>query len=697
MYQYFNRDLSWIDFNERVLEEGIRRDIPPLERLKFLSIVSSNFDEFFMVRIAALKTAKTEDTLPADPSGLDPTAILEKGAEKIRSILRRLYNTFENDLFPIFAEAGLELARLVDYSDEDTVFLEPFFVNEIYPLLTPLRLEDTPSIVSKCIYAAFLLKPENGKDETIAIVEIPPIMERVVWIPMKGKRRFTLIEDMVLRWAHYLYPGFHVKEHLLFKINRDADFSVDEKRDEDFIEAMTEVIEGRETSMAVCMFFSPDSERITKKIAAFLKLEDEYLYEIPGPLQPEDLFHLTNLHGFDFLKEKTWKNYQHPAFSDPSVSIWDVVKASDVLIHLPYQSFDPVLKFFQTAATDTNVLAVKTVLYRTSGNSPVVKALEQAALNGKQVTTFVELKARFDEERNISWVKRLEKAGVIVVYGIANLKVHAKVSLVMRREKGRVERFVHLATGNYNDKTAKFYEDLSFFTANEEIAFDTGLLFNMLTGYSVIQPMRRLVIAPTSLKRRLLSLIEREASRSNQEYPGRIMAKMNALVDTDIINALYKASQDGVRIDLNVRGICMLVPEVPGLSENIRVVSIVDHFLEHSRVFYFANGGVEEVFLSSADWMPRNLERRIELMFPILQEDIRRDAVSILEAYFKDNCQAHRLKSDGSWERLCPANGENPFRVQTKLLEKAAKTANKPKIHAEFTVRRRVSETPEGC
>ncbi|MDR1466178.1 MAG: polyphosphate kinase 1 [Treponema sp.] len=689
MYQYFNRDLSWIDFNERVLEEGLRQDIPPLERFKFLSIVSSNFDEFFMVRVAALKTAKSAHVLSVDPSGLEPAAILEKSAEKIRSILRRLYLTLEKDLFPVFAEAGLELVRLADYSDKDTVFLESFFVNEIYPLLTPLRLEDVPSIVSKCIYAAFLLQSENGKDEMIAIVKIPPVMKRIVWIPMKGKRRFTLIEDMVLRWGYYLYPGFRVKECLLFKINRDADFSVDEKRDEDFIEAMTEVIEGRETSMVVCMFFSPGNEYLTKKIASFLKLEDEYLYEVPGPLQPADLFQLTNLSGFDFFKEKTWNSYQHPAFVDPNISIWDVIKASDVLIHLPYQSFDPVLKFFQTAAMDANVLAVKTALYRTSGNSPIVKALEQAALNGKQVTAFVELKARFDEERNISWVKRLEKAGVIVVYGIANLKVHAKVSLVMRREKGRIERFVHLSTGNYNDKTAKFYEDLSFFTANEEIAFDTGLLLNMLTGYSMIQPMRQLVIAPTSLKRRLLSLIERESTRSSQEYPGRIMAKMNALVDADVINALYRASQDGVRIDLNVRGICTLVPEIPALSENIRVVSIVDHFLEHSRIFYFANGGVEEVFLSSADWMPRNLERRVELMFPILQEDIRHDAVSTLEAYFKDNCQAHRLKSDGSWERCCPSKGENPFRVQLKLLEKAAKTVNKLKTHTEFTVRRR--------
>jgi polyphosphate kinase len=362
------------------------------------------------------------------------------------------------------------------------------------------------------------------------------------------------------------------------------------------------------------------------------------------------------------------------------------------MLHLPYQSFDPVVRFFQTAASDPQVLSIKTALYRTSGNSPIINALERAALSGKQVTAMVELKARFDEERNISWANRLEKAGVIVIYGLARLKVHAKVSMVIRREQDRIKRYVHLSTGNYNDKTAKLYEDIGIFTAREDIAFDVGSLFNMITGYSAIQSMAKLAIAPTSLKRRLLELIDQEIRRSNQEYPGKIMAKMNALADIDIINALYRASQAGVQILLNVRGICMLVPGVPELSEHIRVVSIIDHYLEHSRIFYFANGGAEELFLSSADWMPRNLERRVELMFPVLQEDLKEQVFAILEAYFQDNCQARLLSKFGVWTRLKPSPGEEAFRVQSRLLDRARENADPSwTVRDEFIVRRRPS------
>jgi polyphosphate kinase len=369
--------------------------------------------------------------------------------------------------------------------------------------------------------------------------------------------------------------------------------------------------------------------------------------------------------------------------------LWDQISQGDALLHLPYQSFDPVVRFFQDAAADPQVISIKTALYRTSGNSPIVKALEQAALNGKHVTAVVELKARFDEGRNISWATRLERAGVIVVYGLARLKVHAKISLVIRRENQGIKRYVHLATGNYNDRTAKLYEDLGLFTAREEIAFDAGLLFNMITGYSDIQYMRILVIAPTALKRRLLELIDREIKRSSREYPGKIMAKMNSLVDIEMIDALYRASQAGVKVLLNVRGICTLIPGIPGLSEHIRVISVVDNYLEHSRIFYFANAGAEELYLSSADWMPRNLERRIELMFPVLQEDIRSEILDILEAYFRDNCQARQLGSNSVWTRLQPAPGETPFRVQEYLLAQAAEAAEHSLAQKpEFVVRR---------
>ncbi|MDR1031185.1 MAG: polyphosphate kinase 1 [Treponema sp.] len=704
---FFNRELSWIDFNERVLEEGLRQDMLPLDRFRYLSIVSSNFDEFFMIRVAAMKRAYQGRTggSPPDPAGLSYEDQLKVGIAKIRSIIHRQYTCLEEEIFPALAQGGLELLRPKVYTSFHWDYLSSFFMREIYPLLTPLRIKATealPSIESFWLYGAFLLAPASAEEspgiDRISIIQIPPVLDRIIWLPQhrqtnetgtEEKSSWALLEDLVLCFGAALYPGYQVKEQMLFTINRDADFSVDEKRDEDFIEAMEEVLESRGKSMAVRMVFSPGSQRLKGELAHRLLLDEEDLYEVNGPLNLGGLLELVKAPGFDQLRESPWSIYENPAFTDLSVdlSLWDRIRQKDVLLHLPYQSFDPVIRFFQAAAYDPQVISIKTALYRTSGQSPIVKALEEAALKGKQVTAVVELKARFDEERNISWANRLEKAGVIVIYGLSRLKVHAKVSLVIRRENDRIKRYVHLSTGNYNDKTAKLYEDIGIFTARDEIAFDAGLLFNMITGYSVIQSMQKLVIAPTSLKHRLLDLIDRETKRSHQDYPGRIMVKMNALADIDMIQALYRASAAGVKVLLNIRGICMLVPGLPGLSEHIRVVSIIDHYLEHSRIFYFANGGAEELFLSSADWMPRNLERRVELMFPVLQEDLRRQVLGILEAYFQDNCQAWILGSDGVWRRSL--DGEKPYRVQTVLLAHAREIAEHPwASREEFIVRR---------
>jgi polyphosphate kinase len=713
---YLNRELSWIDFNTRVLEEGLRPELPPLERFRYLAIVSSNFDEFFMVRVAALKRRLRERKRgiqtgsPPDPSGLDLENLLKETAARVRFVFSRQYDCLLREVFPALARAGLELVRPGDYSGAHRDYLGSLFMREIYPVLTPLRIEDKdalPSIESLRLYAAFLLAPGSGEDpeeespaggalgEHISIIGIPPALNRIIWLPAgaaeppgQEKIPWALLDDVVMTWGASLYPGYVVREGMLFKLNRDADFSVDEKRDEDFIEAMEEVLVNRERSMAVRMVYSSGSKRLRDELARRLELEEDDLYELPGPLCLGSLQDITAVPGFDSLKEPPWKIYAHPSLLKDE-NIWDRISQGDVMIHLPYQSFDPVARFFQEAAADPAVIAIKTALYRTSGDSPIVRALEKAALKGKQVTAVVELKARFDEERNISWANRLEKAGVIVVYGLARLKVHAKVSLVMRRENDRIKRYVHLSTGNYNDRTARFYEDIGIFTTREEIAYDAGLLFNMITGYSVIHSMRRLVIAPTVLKDRLLENIDREAKRSGPESPGRIMAKMNALSDTDIIDALYRASQAGVKIFLNVRGVCMLIPGLPGLSENIRVVSVIDHYLEHSRIFYFANGGAEELYLSSADWMPRNLERRVELMFPVLQEDLKAQVYGILQAYFRDNSHAWLLDEGGRWTRLEPPPGENPFRVQERLLKEAAETLGNPwAVREEFIVRR---------
>jgi polyphosphate kinase len=692
---FFNRELSWMDFNERVLEEGLRGEFLPLDRLKFLAIVSSNFDEFFMVRVAAIKRIR-QSGAGSDAAGLSPGEELKRIAEKARSIFSCQYRVLKAEVLPAIAEGGFPLVRPAAWTSAQKEYLESFFVRELLPILTPLRAEEEeplPAIDSLWIHTAFLLeRDENGKAaERISIIRIPQVLDRIVWLPSGGgeQNSWALVEDLVLTWSGYLFSGFKVKESLLFKINRDADFSVDEKRDEDFIEAMEEVLETRERSTAVRMVYSPGSARLKDFLARRLSLEADDIYELDGPLDLPSLYEDLQSRGAEGLREKPWKIYPCPAFPE-EISIWDRIREGDVILHLPYQNFDPVVRFFQEAASDPEVVSIKTALYRTSGNSPVVRALEQAGLSGKHVTAVVELKARFDEERNISWANRLEKAGVIVVYGLARLKVHSKITMVLRRENERIRRYVHLSTGNYNDKTARLYEDISLFTCQEEIAYDAGLLFNMITGYSVVQSMRKLVIAPTALKRKLLELIDREVQRSREESPGRIMAKMNALADTEIINALYRASRAGVRILLNVRGICMLAPGVRGLSENIRVISVIDHYLEHSRIYYFANGGADEIYLSSADWMPRNLERRVELMFPVLQEDCKRFVREILDSYFKDNCQAWLLNSGGAWSRLVPAPGEEPFRVQERLLAMAAKSAaaGTAPARTEFIVRR---------
>jgi polyphosphate kinase len=685
-----------------------------------------------MVRIAALKRARRSGAM-GDPSGLSPDIQLRIAGEKIRDIIRRQYRCLEDEIFPALARGGLELLRPDTYTLNQMDYLETFFIREIYPILSPLRFvpEDggkgTFPALNKSIYAAFLLSPDEEVEPAmflstgstggstggttggrakhsgassrtkeppeaqIAIVQIPPARNRIIYLPDEGggKLRWALADDLLLTWGAYLFPGYAVKESMIFKVNRDADFPVDEQRDEDFIEAMEEVLQERDHSAVVRMVYTSGSSRLRDTLASKLDLGEDDLYEVHSPLDLGSLGDLCSARGFDSLRLKPRKTYWNAAFSQEE-PLWERICQRDVMLHLPYDSFDPVIRFFQDAASDPQVISIKAALYRTSGNSPIIRALEEAALNGKQVTAVVELKARFDEERNISWANRLEKAGVIVVYGLARLKVHAKISLVLRREQDGMRRYVHLSTGNYNDKTAKLYEDICLFTVREDIAFDAGLIFNMLTGYSAILGMRTLTIAPVGLKRRFIELIDREAKRSSLESPGQIIAKMNSLADTDVIEALYRASQAGVSVLLNVRGICTLAPGVPGLSENIRVISVIDTYLEHGRIFYFANAGAEEFYLSSADWMPRNLERRVELLFPVLQEDHREKLRDILDAYFRDNCQARFLEKDGSWTRLSPPEGEAPFRVQEYLLSRAREGAERSwASREEFIVRRR--------
>jgi polyphosphate kinase len=691
---YFNRELSWLEFNARVLEEALDKSNPLLERMKFLAIVSSNFDEFFMVRVASLKAQVRAGDATPDASGMSPTEQLAAVSRRAREIVGKQYECLA-EILPTLSREGLAVVRPSGWTGAERRWLEGFFSERIFPLLTPLRVGEAgedgrpsfPSTGSLRLHAAFLLRDDARREEqraddalredepSLAIVQVPGNLDRFVRMPADGAAtRVALVEDVVAHFGPRLFPGWAVLESLLFKVTRDADFAVDEDRADDFIAAMEEVVVDRQNSFPVRLAVSDESASIAERIRVAVGLDLDDVYSLPGPI---DLRGLMDLAQSDYLPpERAAKLRDQPWVPVRSLepregsSIWDEIASGDKLLHVPYESFDPVVRMLEEAADDPSVLAVKMTLYRTSGNSPIVRALTRAARNGKQVAVLVEVKARFDEERNIEWASRLEQAGAIVVYGIARLKVHAKAALVVRHEEdGSVRRYLHLATGNYNDRTARLYADLSLFTSDEELCREASIFFNMITGYSAVQELRSLAVAPFDLKQRLVSMIEREAQRSTPESPGLIMAKMNALADIDVIDALYKASQAGVKILLNVRGICSLAPGVKGLSESITVVSVVGRNLEHSRIIYFNNGGAEEIYLSSADWLPRNLEKRIELMFPVRDESARTRIREILGAYFIDTAKAHRLGPTGRWKKVKSAEGEAPFSAQAFFYE----------------------------
>ena len=718
--RYFNRELSWIEFNARVLEEARQKDVPLLERLRFLTIVSSNFDEFFMVRVASLKAQCSRNPEWKDEAGITVREQLERISLRVHELVHIQYECLLKEILPGLAAEGMPYVSPERYTQAQTRYLDSFFMSDVFPLLTPLRTNNKsvfPSIGNLRLHAAFLLRnnmavptgplasfletsgvlrepasaaAQESVAPPIAIVQIPASIHRIVWLPeMDGKRCFTLLDDVVRTFGQRLFPGFSIEETLLFKVARDADFAVDEDRSEDFIAAIQEVLVSRLSSVPVRLICTGESPSILSFLRDSMALREADIYAVPGPIDLSTLSELANAEGFDRLRNPVWKNYW-PVDLPADVPLWDELKRTDVLLHVPYNSYEPVIRFINDAADDPSVLAIKMTLYRTSGDSPIVRALERAARAGKHVTAFVEIKARFDEERNISWAHRLEEVGVIVVYGIARLKVHAKILLVVRRETDGIRRYVHLSTGNYNDRTARFYVDMSLFTSNVEIANDATLFFNMISGYSAIMSTRRLVMAPVDLKPRLLSLIDREIDRSVPEKPGLIIAKMNSLADPEIINALYRASNAGVRVLLNVRGVCMLVPGVTGMSEHITVVSIIDRYLEHTRIFWFENDGADELYLASADWMPRNLDRRVELMFPVLQESIRKNILGVLNLYFTDNRKAHYLQSDGSWIRRSPTAGEAPVRAQEilHLAEKNRRELFEQEPQREFSVRR---------
>ena len=707
--RYFNRDLSWVEFNARILDEGTRKDNPLLERIKFLSIVGTNFAEFFQVRVASLKrqSAISDDI---DISGEKLSEVLRKISERSHEIMKAQGLELKSALEEL-SENGVTYVKEADFSEAQEAFVQNLFQKEIFPLLTPLRTDsDFPHIPGKEIFAAFELSviagihtsiPLSAKN-FIAFVQIPKGLDRIVWIPNESKtneRTFTLLDDIVLKFGTKLFPGFSVDGSILFSIDRDADSNVDEESG-DFVGAMEEVIASRQSSFAVRLMVAGGNKKLTEFLKTNLELTDGDIYETekePMMLRPECLLDICDNSTFAYSTSSLnsakklffppWKNFNPLKKSEKS--IWENIKERDRLLNLPYESFEPVVKLLSEASEDGKTLAIKMTLYRTEKNSEIVKSLIRAARNGKQVTVFVELKARFDEQRNISWASQLEKAGAIVIYGIVNLKVHGKAMMIVRKETDGIRRYVHLSTGNYNSKTAKTYSDVALLTANADIANDVTLFFNMISGYSAIQTMSKIAIAPINLKSRLLSLIKREAENSTPENPGMIVAKMNALGHEEIIEALYEASRKGVKVMLNVRGICQLVPNVEGQSENIKVVSIVGRYLEHSRIIYFKNSGNEEIYLSSADWMPRNLDRRVELLFPITDKSCFNELKSNLMSYFDDNTHSSILNSDGTWIRYREGAGEW-VSAQERMYETSKKKNETAKnAGAEFVVRRK--------
>ena len=703
--EFFNRELSWIEFNARVLFKACRKDIPLVERLNYLAIVSSNFSEFFMVRVAGLKHQQITNPEMTDIAGLTPDEQLKLISERVHQITELQSETLIKDIIPALSNAGIKYVNPSQYTLQQKVFTKTMFQEEIFPQLTPLRTntEIFPYIANLRLHAAFKLKTLPNIEKTnnafsmtetenpIAIVQIPSNMPRLVLLPSdSGEKNFTLIGDIITEYGAFLFPGYEVTESMLFNVTRDADFAVEEDASLDFIQAMEEVLEKRQSSVPVRLLCTKTSSFLRDFLKEKLKLQEDDIYSVEGIVEPATFLSIAEWPEVKSLKYEKWEHFK-PNDLPVKEPLWNTLKQRDVLLHVPYQSYEPVISFINKAADDPNTVAIKMTLYRTSGNSPIVRALERAARNGKQVTVFVELKARFDEKRNISWATQLEKAGVIVVYGIVNLKVHAKILLVVRKENDGIHRYVQLSTGNFNDKTAKLYTDMSLFTSNEDIANDATLFFNVISGYSVIQPMKKLYMAPVNLKSKLLELIERETNLSTPENPGLIMIKANSLGHEEIIRALYKASQSGVKILLNIRGICMLVPGVQNQSENISVISIVDRYLEHTRIFYFQNTGSEELYLSSADIMPRNLDRRVELMFPVTQKDLFLQIKDVLQTYFKDNTHAHKLNSDGTWLPILAKDGETEIRAQEIFYlthKKKSRIKNKEKPF-EFIIRRK--------
>ena len=665
---YENRELSWLKFDARVLNEAKDKSIPLLERLKFVSITSSNLDEFFMVRVASLKDMVHADYRKRDIAGMTASEQLDRINTATRKLVESQYNTYNRSLVPLMAANGIHIIeKYEELTAEQAAYVDRYFEEDVYPVLTPMAVDASrpfPLIRNKTLNIAALLsskKDEKHKDAVeFATVQVPGVLPRLVPIPADTSensgevegRTFILLEQIIEKNIDKLFLNYHVLCAHPYRVMRNADLPIDEDEAADLLKEIQKQLKKRQWGEVIRLEVEAS---VDKKLLRFLKDElkvaEEDIFQISGPIDLTFLMKMYGLSGCDSLRYEPYKPQRVPEI-EPGEDIFEAIRGGDILLHHPYETFDPVVDFIRQAASDPDVLAIKQTLYRVSGNSPIIASLAQAAENGKQVSVLVELKARFDEENNIVWAKKLEQAGCHVIYGLVGLKTHSKIALVVRREEDGIRRYVHLGTGNYNDSTAKLYTDCGIFTCNEAIGEDATAVFNMLSGYSEPLSWNELVLAPIWLRTRFMRLIARETKHAREGKPARIVAKMNSLCDEGIIAALYEASAAGVEIELIVRGICCLKVGIPGISENIHVRSIVGNFLEHTRIFFFLNDGEEELYMGSADWMPRNLDRRVEILFPVLDDTLKEKVKHILDVELADNTKAHVLKPDGEYEKI---------------------------------------------
>ena len=679
---FYNRELSWLKFNLRVLKEAMVKDTPLLERLKFIAISASNLDEFFMVRVAGLWSNFDSGVEKRDASGMSVheqlVAISQAAHEQVR--------TQTKSLIALMAEMDavkLHFRRVKDLSELGKDWLEEYYREVVFPVLTPMAVDASrpfPFLANKTLNLAVELIKADG-EHSMGLIQVPSVLDRIVEVEPEGKRTFVFLEDIIASHCHDLFKGCHILDMVSFRVTRDSDLDLEEDDSVDLMKEVEESLRKRKRGAAVRLeIFKTNNNRIKRFLEENLDVTEMEVYEINGPLDPTCFFKFIGMKGmWPWLYEPFVP--QRPLELPDDSDLFAAIRENDILLHHPYESFDPVVKLVSDAADDPQVLAIKQTLYRVSGNSPIVAALARAAENGKQVTVLVELKARFDEENNILWARRLEKAGCHVIYGLVGLKTHAKIILIVRKEDNGIKRYLHLGTGNYNDSTAKLYTDLGLMTANDEFGSDASAFFNLLSGYSEPPGWNKLVMAPLGLREKIYALIDNEIAMVRASREGHIIAKMNSLIDQPVIQKLYEASAAGVHIDLIVRGICGLRTGIEGISDNITVRSIVGRQLEHSRIFWFANGGEEQLYLSSADWMPRNLNDRVELFFPVETEEHIRRIKALLDLYLRDNVGAHMMQSNGTYRRV--RNKLEPVSAQSTLYEMAQLAVTSDKLPME--------------